>query len=88
MYYDRHKLLTLPDTPLQLLEDVGQQHLTERLVEVCEDVADGVQRVVTSGRHPLRFLHTHKHTVDGQTQSHVIYTGVRVTGRGGAGFDL
>lgn len=47
---------TLPDAPLQLREDVGQQDLAERLVELGEDVADGVQRVVARRRHPLGFL--------------------------------
>lgn len=47
---------TLPDAPLQLREDVGQQDLAERLVELSEDVADGVEGVVARGRHPLGFL--------------------------------
>lgn len=47
---------TLPDAPLQLGEDVDQQDLAERLVELSEDVADGVEGVVTRGRHPLGFL--------------------------------
>lgn len=51
-----HLSPTLPDTPLQLREDVGQQDLAERLVELGEDVADGVQRVVARRRHPLGFL--------------------------------
>lgn len=47
---------TLPDAPLQLREDVDQQDLAEWLVELSEDVADGVQGVVTRGCHPLGFL--------------------------------
>lgn len=47
---------TLPDAPLQLREDVGQQDLAEGLVELSEDVADGVEGVVTRGGHPLGFL--------------------------------
>ena len=54
--------LTLSDTPLQLFKDVGQQHLAEWLVEVREHITDGVQRVITCGRHPLRFL-PDKHNV-------------------------
>lgn len=51
---------TLPDAPLQLREDVGQQDLAERLVELGEDVADGVQRVVACRRHPLSFLRAYE----------------------------
>lgn len=47
---------TLSDAPLQLREDVNQQDLAEWLVELSEDVADGVQGVVTRGCHPLGFL--------------------------------
>lgn len=47
---------TLPHTPLQLGEDVHQQDLAQGLVELREHVADGVQRMVACGRHPLRFL--------------------------------
>lgn len=47
---------TLPDAPLQLREDVGQQDFAERLIKLSEDVADGVQRVVARRRHPLGFL--------------------------------
>lgn len=47
---------TLPDAPLQLREDVDQQDLTERLVELSEDVADGIEGVVARGCHPLGFL--------------------------------
>lgn len=51
---------TLPDAPLQLRENVSQQDLTERLVKLGEHVADGIQCVVTSCRHPLRFLEANK----------------------------
>jgi len=47
---------TLPDAPLQLREDVLQQDLAERLVELREHVTDGVQGVVARRRHPLGFL--------------------------------
>lgn len=50
------KTPTLPDTPLQLCEDVRQQDFTQGLVELCEHVTDGVQSVVTRCRHPLGFL--------------------------------
>lgn len=60
---------TLPDAPLQLREDVDQQDLAERLVELSEDVADGVEGVVTRGCHPLCFLE-----VEQQSSSIGIYS--------------
>lgn len=47
---------TLPDAPLQLCEDVDQQDLAQRLVELGEDVADGVEGVVARSCHPFSFL--------------------------------
>lgn len=50
------KAPTLYDTPLQLSENVSQQDLTERLIELGEDVTDSVQGVVTGRGHPLVLL--------------------------------
>lgn len=48
--------LTLLDAPLQLRENVHQQDFAEWLEELREDVTDGVQSMVTRGRHPLGLL--------------------------------
>lgn len=52
----------MPDTPLELCENVSQQDFTEWLIELGEHVTDGIQRVVTCCCHPLGFLEADKQT--------------------------
>lgn len=47
---------TLFDAPLQLCKNVDQQHLAERLVELREDVTNGVERMVARSGHPFGLL--------------------------------
>lgn len=51
--------LTLLHTPVELGQNVVQQHVAQGLKVLREDVADGVKRVVTGGGHPLRLLGSH-----------------------------
>lgn len=53
---DKCALLTLLHTPVELRQDVVQQHVAQRLEILGEDVADGVKCVITGGGHPLGFL--------------------------------
>lgn len=43
-------------TPVELRQDVVEQHVAQRLEVLGEDVADGVKCVVAGGGHPLGFL--------------------------------
>jgi len=46
----------LLDTPDELLVELVEEHVMQHLVKLGEHVDDGVQRMVTRCRHPLRLL--------------------------------
>lgn len=55
-FKDKRAALTLLHTPVELRQDVVEQHVAQRLKVLGEDVADGVKCVIAGGGHPLGFL--------------------------------
>lgn len=53
---DKCAPLTLLHTPVELRQDVVEQHVAQCLEILGEDVADGVKCVIAGGGHPLGFL--------------------------------
>lgn len=49
-------LVVLLHAPVELIVQFSEQHRAQDLVVLGEDIHDGIQRVVTRGRHPLGLL--------------------------------
>ena len=47
---------TLIDTPFQLTVEIVDEWLGDIIVELCEDIDDGVEGVIACRRHPFDFL--------------------------------
>ena len=54
--FPRLSTVTLIDTPSQLTVEIIDQWLGDVIVELCEDIDNGVQRVIARRRHPFDFL--------------------------------